>query len=153
MKRIKIITLCAVVVCVFTGCTIGRDGGLTSRNEVPEINNHELFDYDGPFVSPSGQYEAVIENYDDDGVRSYKLFIVTVDGSEPPFEADLIFRARDKNYVYWADEEDIVWGYSGDVGAYFWVKEDGFWVEKSYADHQDAKVPQGLKDARPKYFE
>ena len=115
--------LSVVMVCSVAGCTTGRGERATSRSEVSE-NKHELRDFDEPFVSPSGLYEA-----------------------------DLIFRAQDTNYVYWADEEDIVWGYSGDVGAYFWVKEDGFWVEKSYADHQDAKVPQGLKDARPKYFE
>jgi len=112
-----------------------------------------FFNSNQPLSSPSDKYEAIIEEYDDNGVKSYKLYIVDVmDDEDAKYTADLIFRARDKNYVFWADAEDILWGYSGDVGSYFWVNEGGTWVKKTYADNQDAIVPQALKDARPNKY-
>jgi hypothetical protein len=113
------------------------------------MNPNELSNVDQPLPSPSSNYEAVIEKFDDDGVRSYKLFIVDVNDEGAKYEADLVFRARDRNYVFWADEEDVLWGYSGDVGTFFWTKEDGSWVEKAYTDDIDAIVPQALKEVRP----
>ena len=115
-----------------------------------EADTMELSYVDKPISSPSGNYEAVIEKFDDNGVRSYRLYIADVNNTDTRYEAELVFRARDKNYVFWADEEDILWGYSGDVGTFFWVIEDGSWVKKSYADNPGAKVPQALKEARPK---
>ena len=139
--KIMLILFSALLVCVLTSC-IKENGGNT-------MNRNELSNVDKPLSSPSSNYEAVIEKFDDNGVRSYKLFIVAVDDSELKYEADLVFRARDRNYVFWADGEDILWGYSGDVGTYFWAKEDGFWIKSSYAENRDANIPQALRDARP----
>ena len=116
------------------------------------MNKNELSNIDQPLLSPSTQYEAVIEKFDDNGVRSYKIFIVDVNGIDSMYEADLIFRARDRNYAFWADEEDVLWGYSGDAGTFYWVKENGSWVKKAYADNPEAIVPQSLKDARPNKY-
>jgi len=133
-----------LMVCVLTSCT--------NENGVESVSPNELFIVDQPLSSPSGNYEAVIERYDDNGVRSYKLFIVDANDSGTRFEAGLVFRARDRNYVFWADEEDVLWGYSGDVGTFFWTQEDGCWIKKAYADNKDATVPQALKAVRPNKY-
>ena len=80
------------------------------------------------------------------------LYCIDVNDKGAKYKADLVFRARDRNYVFWADEEDILWGYSGDVGTFFWTKEYGSWVKKAYADNKDAIVPQALKEARPNKY-
>ena len=118
------------------------------------MDYNELFNnLNQPLSSFSGSYEAIIEEFDDNGVKSFKLYIMDVNNNEKAkYTADLVFRARDKNYVFWADEEDILWGYSGDVGTYFWINEDGVWVQKAYANNPNAIVPQMLKDARPNLF-
>ena len=123
-------------------------------------NGGEMMKYSGAFAnlnqpisSPSGSYSAIIEEFNDNGVNSYKLYIVDLIGNGTKHETDLIFRARDRNYVFWADEEDVLWGYSGDVGTFFWVIENDSWIKKAYTDNKDAKVPQALKDARPNRYE
>jgi hypothetical protein len=131
----------ALMVCILTSCT-NENGG-------ESMNPNELSNVDHPLSSYSNNYEAVIEKFYDNGVRNYKLFIVDVNDNGAKYEADLVFRARDRNYVFWADAEDVLWGYSGDVGTFFWTKEDGSWVKKAYADNKDAIVPQALKEARP----
>ena len=104
-------------------------------------------------LSPSGNYKADIEDFDDDGVKSYRLYIIDIrnDGTLK-YEVDFIFRARDKNFIFWADEADVLWVYSGDTGTYFWINNNDIWIKKSYADNQEAKVPQALKDVRPNIF-
>jgi hypothetical protein len=122
-----------------------------SRNVDGVMQNGSLASINYPLRSYSGKYEATIEEFDDAGVNSYKLYICDAD-YDIKYEADMIFRARDKNYILWADDEDILWVYSGDVGTFFWIKDDVSWVKKSYADNGDARVPKALKEARPKYY-
>ena len=121
------------------------------KNTEEPLNNNELSNIDQPLFSPSGNYKAVIDRFEDNGVRAYKVEIVDVKDFDT-YEVDILFRARDRNYVFWADEDDILWGYSGDVGTYFWLKENGFWIKKTYADNPNAVVPQALKDARPNKY-
>lgn len=134
-----------ITVCIFPGCT-KENGGKAMKQ------NGSLASLDYPLVSQSGKYEAVIEAFDDDGVRSFKLFISDINNNDSPYEADITFRTRDRNYVFWADEEDILWCYSGDIGTYFWLKENGTWTKKIYADNPEAIVPQALKEARPNKY-
>jgi hypothetical protein len=98
-------------VCVLPGCINGNRGETMSHNELSYV--------DQPLLSPSGNYEAAIEKFDNDGVMSYRIYIVDVNDKDAKYEVDLIFRARDSNFAFWADEEDILWGYSGDIGAFF----------------------------------
>jgi hypothetical protein len=95
----------ALMVCILTSRT--NDNGGES------MNPNELSNVDHPLSSYSCNYEAVIEKYYDNGVRNYKLFIVDVNDNGAKYEADLVFRARDRNYVFWADAEDVLWGCSG----------------------------------------
>ncbi|MCL2152661.1 MAG: hypothetical protein FWH57_06870 [Oscillospiraceae bacterium] len=136
-----LIIFCILAMCLFTSC----------KNEIKNENMYkdELSNVDHPLLSPCGNYEAIIEKFDNNGVRSYKLYIEEVK-DKYSYEADLIFRAIDRNYVFWADEEDVLWEYSGDVGIFFWVKEDSSWMKKSYADNPKAIAPQALQDALPK---
>ena len=146
----NIIFLCILfgilMMCFLTSCKNANNG-----NEIEYI---DLFvTPDQALLSPSGNYEAVIEKFDNDGVRSYSLFIIDADnGVDLKYEADLIFRARDKNFIFWADEEDILWAYNSDVGVYFWVNDNGIWTKKSYVDNRTEKVPQILRELRPRVF-
>jgi hypothetical protein len=95
--------------------------------------------------SPYGNYEAVIESFDNNGVRSYKVLIVDINDRASEYELDIIFRARDRNLLAWADDEEVLWAYSGDVGTFFWVWEEASWVKKSYAQNPNATKPQALR--------
>lgn len=114
--------------------------------------NGSLADLNYPLISPSGNYEAIIEAFDDSGVRSFRLFISDLKINDSPYQAEITFRLRDSNFIFWADEADILWCYNGDIGTYFWLKENGAWTKKGYADNPEAKVPQALKEARPNRY-
>lgn len=134
-----------LLICVMFGCT-GRNEGTEPIKVISQLINQ-----DQPYVllSPNGSYEAILEEVDDNGVKSYRLYIANVNSDTgSKYTADLIFRARDTNYVLWADEEDILWAYSGDAGTFFWINENGSWMKNAYYDDKSAKVPQALKDAR-----
>ena len=132
--------------CIFTSC-IKDNGGETIMKQ-----NGSLANLAYPLSSYSGNYEAILEEFDDNGVKSYRLYISNVNKIDPKYEVDLIFRARDRNYIFWADNDDILWSYSGDIGTFFWIKEDGYWNKKAYADNPNANVPKELKDARPNKY-
>ena len=133
---------CALISC---SCDSGEDA----------IIPNELISQPGqPVLSPSGRYEAIVEKFDDEGVRSYKLSIIdTASNDETKYTTDVTFRARDTNFVLWADEEDVLWGYNGDIGTFFWVNINGSWLKRSYANNSDVTVPEALKAARPRYFD
>jgi len=103
-------------------------------------------------LSPSGTYQAIIEEFNNNGVNSYRLFIADAVHNDHKFETELTFRRRDMNFVFWADEEDILWANSGDIGTFFWVKEHDSWVKKVFSENRDAKVPQALKEVLPRLF-
>jgi hypothetical protein len=77
--------------CLLPGCA--------GENERPEEmgQNGSLSDIERPLLSYGGNYEAVIEEFDDDGVKCYKLYILDINGNDLRYEAKLSFRARDKN--------------------------------------------------------
>jgi len=104
-------------------------------------------------LSPSGVYEAIIEEFNNSGVNSYKLYIANTIYNDHKFETELTFRRRDRNFVFWADEDDILWAYSSDIGTFFWVKEHDSWVEKAFFENRDAKVPQALREVLPHRFD
>ena len=145
-KKVKLILIIfnILIMYILSSCI--------NENGEKAMEYNELSNLDQPLSSPSGNYKAIIEKFNDNDVKSYKLFIEDVNDKEPKYETDLIFRARDKNFVFWADEEDILWGYSGDIGIFFWVNENNSWVKKTYTKNSDAIVPQALKDARPNIF-
>ena len=73
MRKFVLILFCILVVGVIANCTHVNGEEAKNRNELSNI--------DKPLSSPSSNYEAVIEKFDDDGVISYKLFIVAVRAS------------------------------------------------------------------------
>ena len=136
-------------ICVLSGCSQDSNAG---RDK--EIAENNLFaSQDQVLISPSEIYGAYIEEFDDNGVKSYCLYIKSLNsGNQSVYKADITFRARDVNYIFWADEADILWGYSGDIGTYLWVRTDNTWVKEAYADNIDAEVPQALKNAMPNLY-
>jgi len=103
-------------------------------------------------ISPSGTYKAIIEEFNNNGVSSYKLYIANTIYNDNKFETDLTFRRRDRNFVFWADDDDILWANSGDIGTFFWVKEHDSWVQMAFFENRDAKVPQALKEVLPRLY-
>jgi len=130
------------------GCN-KENKGATDKTYIDIFDNPNI-----SLISPSGNYLAIIKKFNDNGIESYKIYIKYKDNdNDLGYETDLIFRARDKNYIFWADESDILWGYSGDIGTFFWSRENGNWAKHSYADNRDAVVPQALKKVRPRNFQ
>jgi hypothetical protein len=93
-----------------------------------------MFNNSGNFIlSPSGKYRAVTEFFDD-GIKSYRLSIEVANEENRKFNTEFVFRAMDHNFVSWADAEDTLWTYSGDVGYYFWTLENNVWIINEVTD-------------------
>ena len=144
--KFNIIVYFIVLMSFLYGCSNDNDRESTKQNG-------QFEDISSSFPSFSNNYEAILEEFDDNGVKSYRLYITDINNTDTTkYEADIIFRARDKNYIFWADNEDTLWCYSGDVGTYFWIIKNDSWEKKSYFENKDKIVPQALKEARPNKY-
>ena len=86
---------------------------LSSNNELP---------------SPSGSFIALQEDNVllEDG-KYYRVHILTQD-RQKDYTTEILFRYRDSNFIIWAEDEDILWAYSGDLGLFCWIWEDNDWT-------------------------
>ena len=132
-------------------CQTGNDAGTTHRNATSTEADpyHSLL---SSTLSPSGGFTVTLEQFNDGGTRSQRIIIHPTGEADNQTVLDLTLRLRDSNFVSWADTSDILWVYSGDVGTFFWVYENGAWVKNDYKDGMRKEVPLALKEARPKYF-
>lgn len=122
MKNIIYILILINIMCL-TGC---------NRDDVNNNTDTVICAYDSPMVSPSGKYLLEILNgYN--GVVHYKRF--NISSLEKKYDPEVIycskdtFRIRDELYFTWDDEKDVVWVFSGDVGAFYWEENDSEWVK------------------------
>jgi len=140
----RIILILFSVIILF-GCVRAELIKTTNQKELLNDLSSDLL------ISPSGKYKFVLQEFDNNGIKSYTLRIIKNDNKDLT-ELDIIFRARDNNYVCWADNDDILWCYSGDIGSYYWIYDNNMWNKKSYAEDKNVKVPKLLLDLRPDAF-
>ena len=104
------------------------------------------YTYEEPIISPSGKYQIEILNgYN--GIIHYKRFnIASLENKSDPeiiYCSTDTFRNRDRTYFVWEDNKDIVWVYSGDVGAFYWeLNDQGEWIKYEQGDKE---YPMSLK--------
>lgn len=104
-----------------------------------------------PAVSRSGKYELhVLKSAGDACSFAIRTENDGQSGAEV-FRCAEEFRTLHTLFFLW-DDEDRVWVYSGDVGTYFWVRnEEGVWEKKSYAA-ENVPAPTFLHKVRPGTF-
>jgi len=109
--------------------------------------------FERPAASPSGKFRLVVLQGDDGQARFQQFQILTTE--EPlrlVFASEDRFRMRDATFFCW-DAADRVWVYSGDVGAFYWLRSaDGRWEKKAYAPQGSVSAPSLLKARRPRAF-
>jgi hypothetical protein len=140
MKCLIIISL--IYLISFFGCTnlFSDDNKYTATPDRPQI-------------SPSGKYLLqVVKGYDGQ-VHFNKFEIIEINETKDRkvvFNSKERFRTRDTLFFLW-DNEDRVWVYSGDIGTFYWTRnQDGQWVKHVYAEG-NIGAPEFLKKVRPKY--
>jgi hypothetical protein len=100
--------------------------------------------------SPSGNYKLTLLVEKDDNNREYYYFTISSYNNDILYTSDEKYYKRHTLFLLWEDNEDIVWCYSGDIGTFYWIYENGFW-EKHY-NNPDVEVPEILKKLRPNIF-
>ena len=91
-------------------------------------------------TSPSGKYklEKVIDIIDE--VNSFSFRILDAEHDNIIYQSEDYYRTRDTHFILWGDD-DMVWVYSGDVGVFYWEKEEeSFWVKKGYAQRKEENI-------------
>jgi len=147
----KIIILFSVVVMVSLGLfalTLLSFDYFYEDKERIEAEKYNLVTLDREVISPSGIFMATLfETFPigSDDVRGYQIKIVDIKTSEE-YIIDMHFRRRDVNYIVWAEDYDIIWAYSGDIGTYCWEFDDGNWIPGTY---KESEKPKALKELRP----
>jgi hypothetical protein len=82
--------------------------------------------------SPSKNFYYIVEEID----RSYCVQILSYD--KIIFIDPEKYRMRDRFYITWAENEDVLWLYSSDIGIFGLYPEGGEWVKKNSADCRNA---------------
>lgn len=101
--------------------------------------------------SPSGRYVLTVSK-DHDGQAEVLRFEVRDPAGTALFAAPDLFAARHRTYFLW-DEEDRVWVYSGDVGAFYWVEDpDKTWTRHTYLPGSSVQAPLFLRKTLPRWF-
>jgi len=122
-------------------------------------------------ISSSGEFVA--EHKDVPSEFGFRIRILDKSGNNI-YVCDSLFLNRFSNFILWADDEDVLWGYNGDTGIYCWAFEDGRWKKYTalgewaldghflqrgpfyYIDLQELSrtfhVPQALANIRPDSF-
>ena len=114
-----------------------------------EQDNKFLATLEKPAMSPSGSYELTVIIPDEKEKWMYS-FQISDKSKQVVFTPDLKFSIRSTTYWLW-DENDRVWVYSGDIGTYFWEKNNsGQWVKNSYRK-SNVSAPKFLKETRPRW--
>ncbi len=112
------------------------------------MNSNQLATPEHPQISPSGKYLLQVINSFESGLNCEKFQILEITKQHRIiFKSKDCFRTRDTLFFLW-DNDDRVWVYSGDVGTFFWVDEDGQWVKHTYVQ-ENVSAPDFLKRTRP----
>ena len=145
----SLLVLCLTII-LFSGCITNyyREGYRDEDN----IDKSMLVTVDNDVLSPSKEFLLKLIPTKDGDVRVYYFEVVSAKENISVFRSEAIFRLRDKNFILWG-EDDTIWGYSGDIGTFYWEKAGDFWEKKAYADNKgSACVPDILVKLRPSVF-
>ena len=120
-----------------------------SVQSADEQTSKHLATLEKPATSPSGLYELAVTIPDKNDKLMYS-FQISDQSKKVIFTPELTFSIRSTTYWLW-DENDRVWVYSGDIGTYFWEKNDnGTWTKNSYRK-SNVTAPKFLKETRPRW--
>jgi hypothetical protein len=128
------------ILFISSGCFADNNLGLVT------INNSK--------VSPSGNFllELKIEDAND---SKYYYFMITDIDKKNIFKCSEKYYLRFAYYLCWDEFNDVVWCYSGDLGAFFWyLDKNGNWIKNVYfSDNSNKNTPPNvLKSLRPNFF-
>jgi hypothetical protein len=105
--------------------------------------------------SPSGNFILELKEGDDNGINYY-YFIISQTNDEIMYSCSDKFYKRFTYYLSWDDISDIVWCYSGDLGAFYWTAEDNkHWVKHTYFPNEiknEYAPPEIFRKLRPAFF-
>jgi hypothetical protein len=120
--------------------------------KVMNVENSEIATQDHPSHSPSGKYVLEVKHEDHEGILSETFVIRMAATNEVLFAYDEWYNIRHTTVFLW-DAADRVWVYSGDIGTYFWERDqdDHHWTQHAYAQSK-VNPPQYLIDFRPQFF-
>ena len=105
-------------------------------------------------LSPSGELILEMDRSREDGMAGFRFIIRDADTNEQIFKSQEWYRLLDTCYLLWADDDDIVWVYSGDVGIFYWEKDGETWGKTDYmGDTDQIKAPDLLKELKPRHFD
>jgi len=153
MRKKSIVSVVLMIIIILNKGNLRKsDSKNLERLEKNEVQNVFITE-SSSVISPSGNYKAFLEKFDDNGVISFKIRIQN-NSDNNEYIADIVLRARDSNFALWSDEGDVLWCYSGDIGVFLWALDDnGEWLKYSYTDNNDFIVPRALIEMRPNSFE
>ena len=146
--RDKKLWLIFIIIFIMIGCK-----SMAKDNSNNQIDLSKLASLDNPVISPSGKYILILEEKTD-GKLNYYIFKIQINDSTKKIIFTLdekIFRKRDMNYICW-DSSDWIWGYSGDVGVYYWSEMNMQWVKNVYLKEKQIQPPDILVKLRPNSF-
>lgn len=139
--RVNVFAFLSVLLMILIGC-----GGIISSSGLVSAN-HSV-------ASPSGKFIAEHEDsIDKDGNEQYVIHIVDKEGKND-YQCEIVYRPWDSNFILWADDEDILWGYSGDIGVFCWICEGGKWIKYTSLGKlsPDALYVHGKDDIGKNYY-
>jgi hypothetical protein len=106
-------------------------------------------------LSPSGNFMLELKEGDDNGIKYYYFIIFQTNNGIIYSCSDKFYR-RFTYYLSWDDISDIVWCYSGDLGAFYWIFEDNkHWVKHTYFPNKvknEYTPPEIFRKLRPTFF-
>jgi hypothetical protein len=103
--------------------------------------------------SPSGKYKLSSFIGTDNNLQYY-YFTVSYNNNVVYTSTEKYYR-RFTFFLCWDDKEDIIWCYSGDIGAYYWINENDSWNQYTYfSNNGDTNIepPAILRKIRPQFF-
>ncbi|GMO38065.1 MAG: hypothetical protein Ta2B_17760 [Termitinemataceae bacterium] len=119
MKKTRIICIIVIVCVIVIGCMTDKvmKKFMSYESEAPKYNDT---------VSPSKQYSCFVDEIG----RDYEIRIMK--GDELSYVDSERYRMRDRFYLAWSPNEDVLWVYSGDIGLYYYHIENDTWSKGGY---------------------
>jgi hypothetical protein len=137
---VLVMVLGMVLVMVSVICGFLSTGSRTDKPDTSRFlsETHSI-------TSPSGEFIAEQENFIGD--NNTRLYVVHINDSEGNrvHTCQILLRMRDNNFVLWADDEDTLWIYSGDLGTFCWKHSGESWTQFSSVGGS-SNIPYGYID-------
>lgn len=96
--------------------------------------------------SVSNKFSYLVEE------NSEYYHIIIVENNTIVFEDNQNYRKRDRFFISWHQNDDILWVYSGDIGLYYFICENNIWKRYAFADStmNNTNIPMIMKEAVPR---